>query len=472
MSWIICPICEHFSCILQGADPWHPVREFLNAFNENMQDVLTPGKFLTVDEIMSRWLGLESQHAAEGLPHATKIARKPEGIGAEMKAVADGETGCIIGVEMMEGRARMATRPFAQEYQAGTATVLRLCWPWRGSGRIVIADSAFASVKTLIAVKNLLGLFFMGAVKTAHTLYPRAYFTAWSQQEHARGSWITLRSSHKGPDPKAIDSFPMYAVGWHDKKVKQIICNCGTTTRSETDSLRPRHCRVEVNNEFQTEIRTLAVPRPVAIEMFFRHFSAIDVHDHYRQGILAFERTWKTQTWWMRIFGTLFGVIVTNSYLMYRFEYNRDVMNDPENMLTFIDFADTLVQQLINNRPQTEMALRRPAAEPIQAMEEEHREGRGHIITTFTAKVNVFLLPPNSDFHFVKPLSSILEYKDLPNPNNRAKRRCHVQKCGEICSHYCVKCTNFAEGKIFALCSSEKSHSKNCFYKHIELVIC
>ncbi len=51
------------------------------------------GKFLTVDEIMSRWLGLESQHAAEGLPHATKIARKPEGIGAEMKAVADGETG-------------------------------------------------------------------------------------------------------------------------------------------------------------------------------------------------------------------------------------------------------------------------------------------------------------------------------------------------------------------------------------------
>ncbi len=66
---------------------------------------------------------------------------------------------------------------------------------------------------------------------------------------------------------------------------------------------------------------------------------------------------------------TLFGVIVTNSYPMYRFEYNRDVMNDPENMLTFIDFIDTLVQQLINNRPQTEMALRRPAAEPIQAME-------------------------------------------------------------------------------------------------------
>jgi hypothetical protein len=119
-----------------------------------MQDVLKPGKFLVVDEIMSMWHGLEAQYSAEGLPHTTKIKRKPEGVGAEMKAVADGDTGCILGVDIMEGKKRMATVAYAAEHQAGTAICLRLCQPWRHTGRTVVADSAFASVRTLIALKT------------------------------------------------------------------------------------------------------------------------------------------------------------------------------------------------------------------------------------------------------------------------------------------------------------------------------
>ena len=68
-----------------------------------MTSTLRPGKFLVVDEIMSMWLGKDGKYYVEGLPHVTKITRKPEGVGAEMKAVADGDTGCILRVDLMEG---------------------------------------------------------------------------------------------------------------------------------------------------------------------------------------------------------------------------------------------------------------------------------------------------------------------------------------------------------------------------------
>lgn len=55
-----------------------------------MRKIFHPGKYLLVDEIMSAWKGLCAQFAVFGIPHQTKIVRKPEGVGAEMKAVACG----------------------------------------------------------------------------------------------------------------------------------------------------------------------------------------------------------------------------------------------------------------------------------------------------------------------------------------------------------------------------------------------
>ena len=46
-----------------------------------------------------------------------------------MKAVADGDTGCIIGVDLMEGA---ALRPFVDRYPAGT--VLLYAFACVGSG--------------------------------------------------------------------------------------------------------------------------------------------------------------------------------------------------------------------------------------------------------------------------------------------------------------------------------------------------
>ena len=105
------------------------------------------------------------------MPHKTKIPRKPEGVGAEMKSLCFGTTGIMLKLDIMEGKDRQAAKPFYAEYDEGTAITLRLTQHYFGSLRVVHADSAFSSVKTLEALK-IHGLWFMGIVKTATKRFP------------------------------------------------------------------------------------------------------------------------------------------------------------------------------------------------------------------------------------------------------------------------------------------------------------
>lgn len=94
----------------------------------------------------------------------------------EIKGIADGQTGVILQIEPQEGKEIMRTKEYSNEYNAGTAILLRLAKLFASSGRIVVVDSAFSSVQSLKALKVRLGLSFMGMVKTAHALYPKQFF--------------------------------------------------------------------------------------------------------------------------------------------------------------------------------------------------------------------------------------------------------------------------------------------------------
>ena len=90
------------------------------------------------------------------MPHKTKIARKPEGVEAEMKALACGKTGIILKLDVMEGREANRRKDFSQEYGEGMAVTLRLTKEYygTGTGRVVHADSTFSSVKTRLALRE------------------------------------------------------------------------------------------------------------------------------------------------------------------------------------------------------------------------------------------------------------------------------------------------------------------------------
>jgi hypothetical protein len=140
----------------------------------------------------------------------------------------------------------------------------------------------------------------------------------------------------------------MYAIGWLDKKLKSILCNCGTTFLAESPSIRRRHRKVLRDGVYVTESIDLEIPRPEAIFEFFLAFAKIDIHDHIRQGILEMERFWLCKNWYLRIFQTIFAVTIVNAYLGYRWECITAGTNEDQ-IINFEDFAGQLAYQMIFN---------------------------------------------------------------------------------------------------------------------------
>ena len=85
---------------------------------------------MVVDEVMSAWRGAEGKYSAEGCPHVTKIARKSGKVGAEIKALADGESNIVLRLDIMEGEDRQREKSFADVGSEGTAITLRLSQPY------------------------------------------------------------------------------------------------------------------------------------------------------------------------------------------------------------------------------------------------------------------------------------------------------------------------------------------------------
>ena len=275
------------------------------------------------------------------MPHKTKLPRKPKGVGTEIKSLACGDTGIILKLEIMEGKEANRKKDYFQQYGEGTAVTLRLTKEYYGSGRVVHADSAFSLVKTLLALQER-GLYFMGMVKTTHKEYPLAYLQSWGKGQEdeavpARGDFCLLET-------QAENGIPFYALGWANKKMKTIVSNVGSTL-SGTPCKRKRHKKEEVNGVLETVVYFKEVKRPAMIEQFFSCFGIIDRHDHYRQGSLQLEREWCTHKWWHRIFTTVFGMCVVDSFMAYTFEV-QSTYGTPDDFLTFMG---KLAYELINN---------------------------------------------------------------------------------------------------------------------------
>lgn len=291
---------------------------------------------------MSFWSGSEAKNNLKGLPHSTKIISKPKGVGTELKSLVDCDTGIMLRLDIVEGKERQKLKQYHKEGAATTAQVLRLAEPYFTSERTVVADSYFSSVNTLksLAVN---GMYFMGCVKTAHSHFPRKYLKLWS--DHApppsRGAHICLESTYllNGKEMK------MYALGWKDLQLKTLVSNRETTAPG-TPSVRKRSKVVEKDGKQATERYTIEVQRPKMVEAFYDHFSGVDQHNRYRQGILSIEAKWATKKWWHRVFATVFGMILTDTFLCHQFLQKGKTNMHKHRPVSFLKFLERLCYQL------------------------------------------------------------------------------------------------------------------------------
>ena len=146
---------------------------FLHAINTRFRNAIHPGTYLTLDESMTKSYD-------RNLKGKIKIIRRPRSIGNEIKNMCDGMSQIVINLELYEGKDIMPGKDHVCEYGATTAMTLHLTEPYHGSGRCVIADSWFGSVKCASELLRR-GLYSIMLVKTAHKYFPnrRGTITAW-----------------------------------------------------------------------------------------------------------------------------------------------------------------------------------------------------------------------------------------------------------------------------------------------------
>ena len=97
----------------------------MKSFNSARQRFVTLGQYMTVDECMCAWKAVSGEFRVDGIPHQVKITRKPEGVGAEFKSVADPHSGILMHLEIQEGKMPMRLKEYYAEYGAGAACTLR-----------------------------------------------------------------------------------------------------------------------------------------------------------------------------------------------------------------------------------------------------------------------------------------------------------------------------------------------------------
>jgi hypothetical protein len=409
-------------------DRWGPVRGFVAGFNQRRQKTIHPSWQLCVDESVSSWRGRDGNYCSDGMPHVTKISRKPEGVGAELKNVADAETKVIMGLEIQEGKEAMQEQPFMLEYKkAGTAQLLRLTHPWHGSGRSVVGDSAFASYISATAMRDH-GLYFKGLVKTASRGFPKKFLGA---HEHSElGDSITLVTEYKGER--------IFAHGWGDRVRKDFICTDSTTLEAAPSHKRRWREMTDADGLpiGSTESFFKFVKRRKCVEEYFQAASIIDINNHLRQGGLALERSWQTLHWEHRVIATILGIIECDAYLLWNH------FHCPNDTWTHSDFTEELALQLLKG------------AGPRELRSAEHAQ--------------VIAQHEPSCPHDIRPLSSLPQYSSKKTKDGRSSRA--LRSCAECSSHacfYCRTCSDHSKQKYVVVCGLNSKHGSTCIVNHI-----
>ncbi|AYV87237.1 MAG: bifunctional aspartate aminotransferase [Sylvanvirus sp.] len=363
-----------------------------------------------------------------GLPHQTKISRKPEGVGSEIRCVIDARSQVMLQLELQESKEEMATKKYVQDGESlSTAGVLRLVEPWFNTSRMVYGDSACASVNTAVKLRER-GLHFSGLVKTAHREFPTKYFNSLN---------IGVRSGDSRYLTTTKNEFPLIATAWWDKKVKFFISTAGTNGIAQPHR-RVRYRLLDDGSSQRIEKTTKISATP---HEYFSFAQKVDVHNHRRQGILAMERKIPTRNWAFRLVSTLLGMIMVDAYMIFLNE--KHLRDEGDEELTFHAFVDTVGYELATNSlVDSSLRARRPR-EDDEAKEESE---------------NI----PN--------MCSLARISDVIERQERKRKSVHLQCkiCGGHTAYCCQRCST--PGKVIAVCNFTAKRVVPCFNKHLESI--
>ena len=419
---------QRFERILQhlrhdaDADPEKPVAQvkaLIADFNERRTNVYVADNEVVADESMSANNSMKDRYETTGAPR-TSIARKPKGVGYELKNACD-KVGIMLALELVLGKTDSSAKPY-DLLGKNPGVMMRLAeFIGKDTRRHFVGDSAFASVMTAVAMRKYLNCDFTGIIKTAHALVPK---TALENLElyPQRGDSVVMEATVEGVD--------LYIFGWRDgkggKAVKLLLTTCGEA-KPGPPHIKTRYRKNSVTE--RSETYTLEVPRPEAYCLYFDVAQKVDVHNHYRQGLIGVEEVWGTTTWWHRIEATVLGMITTDAYLAIRHFGNYDEDK------TIADFVKQLVVQLISKHKTGMVEALSGTPPPRQT-----RSVMSGSPSTSVSPSTAVCLPT---MHIIQSLKLHPKYQNAKRPKLNCVR-CYwkLKLSSSTCAHYCVTCSD------------------------------
>lgn len=311
--------------------------------------------------------------------------------------------------------------------------MLRLLAPFGGSRRVVLGDSAFASVQTAVQLVKQLGLFFIGVVKSCTRMYPLEY-TQQHDFQH-RGDHVALTAKCEGVDVRA--------VGWGDKKVKSFVATCDTTVAGEPHQKK----QWKNHNNGTTEYFTKGVPRPRMACDYYDGCQIIDAHNAARQGRGLGLEMRPTTRWQLRFFQTFVGFVEVDALHCYTYFAAGD--DGPKQS----EFVRTVAKALVNN-------TRGGAHQPLRPP-----RGGGRPAAAASSSPQPHELLSLARTEYGRERQRQAELTGLHKP---CTLRC--RECATRTTFCCLTCSDLSEPfrprKLHAICSTSSRHRRTCFRDH------
>ena len=371
-------------------DKWNAIRPLIDGFNENRRRTVESSNRKVVDECMSAFQPRTTAYSL--LPHLTFVLRKPKPLGTELKvrescllacsssnvpspflflcfsqAMGDAEIGCLTFLEIQEGKEPMRKLKFTSEAGSVTAaTTLQLIEGCEkealggGDRYVLCADSWFGSVRMVEALKCVWSVPKLStpvdprnyslevdkvkgynpnspevvcAIKTNNGFFPYDELLE-EMKEYPSGSYLVLGCTAPATNVE------LRAIGYKYNTTKVLLFlmskNAGTTVPGQPYVAR-------FPNE-HGNVRKRRVPRLSCLSKYFGCANVIDVHNQYRQNLLALEEMWKTPNPWFCLMTTVIGMTVVDCFLAAK--HHRGQLLPTQ---TLKQFADALAWDLTNN---------------------------------------------------------------------------------------------------------------------------
>ena len=242
-------------------DPFHPVRQMIEAWNNNMSKNFKSSWINTLDESMSFWSNRFT------CPGYMFVPRKPWPFGNEYHSTCCGISGIMFAVELVEGRdSPKEIKPNFNEMGKTVGLLLRLTRSIWNEGKIVILDSGFCVLKGIIELRKK-GVFGAALIKK------RRYWPKFVKGDDNIKQFEDKEIGYSDSLPGKMDgvSFDIFAMKEPDY-LMQIMSTYGTNERVGADKTQ--------NYLYNGEERRKEFQYPEVVHNHFKYRHAVDDHNN------------------------------------------------------------------------------------------------------------------------------------------------------------------------------------------------